>query len=759
MRYKYLTNGLLSAVILCVILTASTSYGVTSKLKRYGWNGKELKGKTTNVVLSSEGTIKLGRASEPLGETFEDVWSINSIVVDGGTVFLGTSPNGGIYKYSLGRLTKVYSAQSKETEKPEVKIAEPNDPNAPAEPNKPADSNKVESGKQLANEHIFAMATDVAGRLLAGISGENCRLARLETGKMETIFEPNDAKYIFAIVTDMTGNIYLGTGPEGKIYKLDSFGKKPELVYDSVDKNILSMIIGEDGMLYAGSDSRGLVYQIDMVSKKVKVLYDSSLPEITALLFADGGSIYAAATSAQMAKAERKFASKSKSGAGRPDVKSNGKKNGAGKKGNGLKLNIGNTKKTKTAKPFPIPGLSIKPAKPKNGSFIYKITEEGFVTNIFREKVVLFSMAKHEGKVFVGTGNNGQLFSIDPAAEQEAVIYEDEQASQITAVTVAAGAVYIGTANPAKALKLSDKFSTEGTYSSKLIDAGQPARWGKLQIEADIPEQCNVMMACRSGNVDDINDPTFSEWTDLQEVTEPVELRCPVGRFCQYKLVLQSPDGAKSPLVRQVVVAYTIDNLPPKVRSVKVDIVREPKKKGFFNINYKASDENGDKLIYKIEFKKLEWERWIELKDKNEKSNFEWDGKTVEDGRYEVRVTASDERSNTTETKLTGSRISDPVVVDNTGPSVLNSFVEIGDKAVTLRFVALDELSIIGDVDYTVNSNDEWIGTLPDDLVYDTTKESFAIVIDDLEEGKHIISLRVSDAVGNISYKTFEVSK
>ena len=67
----------------------------------------------------------------------------------------------------------------------------------------------------------------------------------------------------------------------------------------------------------------------------------------------------------------------------------------------------------------------------------------------------------------------------------------------------------------------------------------------------------------------------------------------------------------------------------------------------------KAKDDNSDTLIYKIEFRKIGRTNWIELKEKHEGLNFEWNSKTLEDGRYEVRITASDERSNTTATTLT----------------------------------------------------------------------------------------------------------
>jgi hypothetical protein len=366
-------------------------------------------------------------------------------------------------------------------------------------------------------------------------------------------------------------------------------------------------------------------------------------------------------------------------------------------------------------------------------------------------------MAQQDNKLLLGTGNNGQLFSIDPAAEQQAIIYEDKQASQITAVVTAGDDIYLGLANPAKLVKLAKKFAAEGIYTSDLIDAGQPAKWGKLHIEADIPKGCSVMVSSRSGNVGDINDPSFSSWTVAAEVKEPTQLNCPVGRFCQYKLTFRSPDGKESPVVREVAVADTVPNLSPKVESVTVSRLDAPEKAGVFKIGYKTKDENGDKLIYKIDFRKIGRTSWIEIDSKVEADTFEWNGRTVEDGRYEIRVTANDERSNTSETKLTGTRISESVVVDNIAPVITKYTISKGEKSATLKLHVSDQLSIVGKAEYAVDSNAKWIGLVPDDLLYDTTEEDFTIAVKDLEAGEHIITVKVSDDVGNTAYKSFEV--
>jgi hypothetical protein len=759
---------------LLVYLSSPYCWAVTSKVTRHSSGADLSKGRTKDVVVGSLGTLQLGRAAEVIIENFEDLsrttnakksvsepWSINSIVVSGGTVYLGTSPNGGIYKYSLGRLTKIYPLESEESKDVETSSNEANYVTK-------LDSEIVQTEQYLANEHIFAMAIDMAGRLLAATSGDKCALYRFETDKMkepEVIFEPNDAegsppgggtKYIFAIAVDGGGNIYLGTGPQGKVYRLDSFGKEPQLLYDSRDKNILSLAIGQDGFVYAGSDSRGLVYKINPRNKAATVLYDSDQPEITALLFVEDGDLYAAATSAKIVQAKAEFAERLPL-AGRPEIELEEQESTPEDVGS-LKLEIANAKGTTGEEPPEVKMPPRKPPEPSEASCIYKITKDGYVTDIFTEAAVFFCLAEQEQNLLIGTGNSGRTFTVDPASEQQAIIYQDEYASQITAVAVAGDDVYLGTANPAKLIKLAKTFASEGTYTSDLIDAGQPANWGKLQIEADIPKGCKVKAASRSGNVKDVNDPTFSNWTKLAEVTEPVQLQCPLGRFCQYKLILQTEEHQKSPLIREIAVANTVPNLAPKVESVSAGRIEAANKTGTFKISYKARDDNADKLIYKIDFRKIGRENWIGLEEEIETDSFEWDGHTIEDGRYEVRVTASDERSNTTTTKLTGSRITEPVVVDNTGPVIKKYSIESRKKTVTLKMQVSDQLSAIGKVDYTVDSNADWISTVPDDLVYDTTIEDFTIVIEELDAGEHIIAVRVSDDVGNTTYKTFEVT-
>ena len=749
-------------LILSASLLTCPGWAITSKITRQSTSKELLQGKTNGVVVTSRGTIQLGRASKVLADQIKDAWAINSIVVSGSTVYLGTSPNGIIYKYNMGKLTRVYPPEGQPLPEKPAPAKEPNEPAAAeGKDTGKAKGEIIKAEERFANQHIYAMAVDVAGRLLVGISGAKARLCRYESGALETIFEPNDAKYIFAVEVDSVGNIYLGTGPEGKVYVLDPSGKVAQLVYDSSDKNILSLAAGQDGLVYAGSDSRGLIYKINPRNKTATVVYDSEEPEISTLLFAggvspEGGTLYAAATSAKVAQAESQFAAQQET-TGRPEPREETTTKNLESDGS-IRLKIANTTQESAGKSAPRQRTTPKPAKPGTASYIYQINKQGYVTELFTEAAVFLCIARQDNRLLVGSGNEGQLFAIEPGSEREAVIYKDEAASQIPAVAVAGKDVYIGTANPAKLVLLSPDCASQGTYVSDLIDAGQPARWGKLQIDAEIPRGCKVLVASRSGNVKDVNDPTFSEWTEPVEVSEPVQLRCPLGRFCQYKLTLETQDGQKTPLVREVAVASTVPNLAPRVESVDISRLQGAEKRGLFKISYKAADQNEDKLVYKLDFRKVGRSHWVELEEQTEEESFEWDGRTVEDGRYEIRVVAGDERSNTPSTKLTDSRISDPVVVDNTGPIIRKYAIDKNGKAATLKLQVTDDLSVISKLEYTIDSNAQWKGTLPDDFVFDTTDESFTITTEDLAAGEHVIALKINDDVGNVTYKTFEIS-
>jgi hypothetical protein len=730
-------NKMIVTAIIVTACLSSLTLAVTSKINRHTSAKDFLKGTTDKTSVDSDGSIRLSRQTEPieLGKLLDNAWSINSIAaVPKDAVYLGTSPNGRIIKYKKGKATMLY------------------------EPAPDKDHKADTVGTPFLNLHVFALAADAKGRVLAAISGAECKLLRFDGKKHDVIFQSETEKYIFAIAIDKQGNVFLGTGPNGKIYMLDSRGNKSKLVADLADKNVLSLAIGPDSILYAGTDQRGLVYKIDLSSQKTSVLYDTDQLEVASLIFDDNGYLYAAATSAHAARQQDMFTSLivDSSPGGRPDS-GDDSDDGEAKGSTDITttLEIPNAKDASPKKTKDSSLMTKRGKLPRSAGHIYKITPDGFVTDVFSEMAVIFSMVMQNDSLLLGTGNNAQLFSVDPETENKTIDYEHSQASQITALAVDDDSVFIGTANPPKLIKLSTAYASSGSFTSELVDAEQPAKWGKLQIDADMPSGCKIFLSARSGNLADPNDSAFSEWTDPVKITNATQLECSNARFCQYKLIIENKDNTKTPVIRQVALAHMVPNLAPKVLSV--DTERSEDKKENMIITFKSKDDNKDKLLYDIHFRKLGRKKWIELEDDAKEPRFEWNTNTVEDGKYEIMITANDKLSNTQTTKLSAFRISDPVVIDNAPPVIEKEDLDTAGQKVTLSLNIKDSLTVIGNLSYTVDSNDDWISTLPDDQVYDTTYESFVIVLNDLDAGEHVIAVKIADDLGNTTYKTYDV--
>ncbi|MGD0786133.1 MAG: hypothetical protein ABR969_10020 [Sedimentisphaerales bacterium] len=744
--------------VFIILVAACTCSAVTSKIIRHKTFDNFSKGKIQDTIISSRGTITLAAASQILAQDFNDVWSINSIACkDDDSVYIGTSPNGRIYKYKDGKTVCIYPADLGKSEKKQSKEPnESNDPNEPNEPNKPP---KIAVRKHIANEHVFKLAFDSHGDLLAAISGAKCRLLRYDGKKFETVFEPNKTSYIFAIALDKAGNVFLGTGPKGRIWKLDSKCRNPQLVYTCQDKNIMCLLVGKNGFLYAGTDTRGLVYKINLENKTASILYDSGENEVTDLLFGSDGFLYAAATSYKSIKAQMKGVPEPQRplALGKPESKEPSESSDSAEaEEQGISLKTANSPQESLPPPSPVPPELERGRPSSSASHVYRIDPNGFVIDVFSETAVFFTMYMQKDQILLGTGNKAQMFAVNPKTETDTMIYEDKTSSQITDIKKFGNDVVFATANPPKLIKLKSAFAPTGDFQSALIDAGQPAQWGKLQIEADIPADTKILVSARTGNVEDINDPTFSSWTQPVKITEPLALAVPLGRFLQYKLILDGTNTA-APVIREVAVAYMIPNIAPRVMDITIGKAEKNASLGTRKIDFKAEDENGDKLIYQIDFRKKGRTGWIKLIDDLEKASFDWDTKTIEDGFYELKVTASDRLSNNLTSALTGSRISEPITIDNTPPAIEKHELKITGHSAVLTLTVTDEFSIISAFNYTVDSNDDWISVLPDDNVFDTITENFTIKLQDLKPGQHVLAINTSDAEGNIRYKTFEI--
>ena len=92
--------------------------------------------------------------------------------------------------------------------------------------------------------------------------------------------------------------------------------------------------------------------------------------------------------------------------------------------------------------------------------------------------------------------------------------------------------------------------------------------------------------------------------------------------------------------------------------------------KGHIGARWLAEDDNGDTLEYKVEIRGVNETAWKLVRDKVRESYLSWDSTAYADGKYVLRVTASDAPSNPPDQALTGVRESDPFLIDNTPPEI-----------------------------------------------------------------------------------------
>ena len=154
------------------------------------------------------------------------------------------------------------------------------------------------------------------------------------------------------------------------------------------------------------------------------------------------------------------------------------------------------------------------------GNAIYSIDPDGFVTEIFRQPVLVLSMIEQNGMLLVGTGSEGMVYQVNPAAEETDRPREGRsEAESSRCLPANDGRVFMGLANSGDIAAMTSGFAANGTYTSPVLDATQISRFGKMQLHGTLPAGTTLTVATRSGNVGEKTDKGWSKWTKEQAAT------------------------------------------------------------------------------------------------------------------------------------------------------------------------------------------------------------------------------------------------
>ncbi len=414
----------------------------------------------------------------------------------------------------------------------------------------------------------------------------------------------------------------------------------------------------------------------------------------------------------------------------------------------------------------------------KDGNAIYRIDPEGFVTEVFRESVMILKLIEApnaSGQLLVATGNEGQIYRVDPASE-ETIILADLDPEQVPAMLADRdGQVLLGTANPAMLYSMAAGYAREGTYTSPVLDARQISLWGKLYVTGTIPAATTIAVESRSGNVEDPDQAAWSAWSGPQALEHdpgiepttprPIDLVCPPARFLQYRLSFAG-DGGSTAVVDQIAMKYVVPNLKPIVTSITAKYPEATSRgsspddgngrQPVLNVKWEASDPNDDRLRCRLEYQQAGFEPWRVLAEDLDDQKYDWDTRHVPDGWYIVRVTADDSPDNASDMIKSVTRRSDPILIDNTPPDLGALGRRVEGTEVWIASQVRDALSPIRAISYSLDSND-WKPVLPDDLIFDSTQETFTIKLNRLTQGPHAVTVRATDDSGNTRYQAVSI--
>ena len=621
----------------------------------------------------------------------------------------------------------------------------------------------------------------------------------------QAIFRSPGVQYVWSIVQTSDGKLYAATGPNGQLFEIDPASGSSKVLLDTDENNLLCLLSDGGDLLFAGSDPNGLVYRINRKTGEVFVVYDAAESEVTALARDARGNLYAA--TAQASEPAAGEAVHMTEQVGRPEAQPTGvpipsdrpappkppedvpdpspgeplpiPRDSGGVKPKSMMIigtqpddAEGNQEKQDkpdletAAKIQQEPVGAFGGAEPvAEGNAIYRIDRDGFVTEVFRAGVLIYSMIERNGSLLVGTGTEGEVYQINPAAEETSVLAKVDPKDVLCMLPAKDGRLLLGLANSGDIAELTSGFAPSGTFISPVLDAGQISRFGKIRLRGTLPGGSKLTVATRSSNVAGATDAGWSPWSEEVSAAQFVQVPSPSARFLQYRLRFSSDDGKESPTVEEIDVAYQMPNLAPKINSVTVTPGEVSPLTGEANpdtqkysITWEATDANDDALAYNLYFRAGSRSPWILMKDKLTATTHEWETRTVADGTYQVKVQASDSSANPPGQGRTSSRVSDPVIVDSTAPVIGDLKTSTSGRDVTVEMKVVDRTGVIASASYAVDSASDWQTVLPSDSIADSPEESFRFTIPGLTPGQHQIMLRALDKRGNPAFESVAVT-
>jgi len=559
---------------------------------------------------------------------------------------------------------------------------------------------------------VASLADDGDDGVYAGGVGNGKIWRVTRDGKVNEIVKIVGADHIFALVRDGE-TLYAGTGPGGKVFRVK--GGKADVWFETGADHVLSLSRAQ-GRLLAGTGGEALVFEVTG-AKEGRAIARFDGAEVRSLLV-DGDALYASVNGGPTAAPL-----------------------------SSLKPTPARPGGTPAAPPVgaPPPAAPIPPPKKPGGAgaaggagAVWKVDVAGRVDRVLTSpEGMVTEVTLVGGRVVAGTARSGRVVRQD--ADGDAEVLFDLSERQVLGLVTGKGGLRMVLTGQSAAVYLVGEGSSDPVFTTKELDAGAPATWGRLHVESE----GKVKVETRSGWSSNA-DQGWSGWEKLDDG----KVASPRARYLQIRARLGSDT-----VLRELQAFYTPLNRAPLLSDVKVGSagplarpVAGTPVSTKQSITWRGEDPDGDTLVARLWYRAKGGGRWAPVVEQPVAGvSYAWETDGLPDGEYEVRVEVSDEKDNALGEALKVARTSRSFLIDRSRPQI-ESFKLSGRR---LRATLSDGAGRIDGAELSVDGG-PFLPLRPADGLFDARSEKLDVALPPIiGPGPHVFVLRVWDQSGN----------
>lgn len=551
---------------------------------------------------------------------------------------------------------------------------------------------------------VFSLLPLDGGGLLAGC-GPDGQLYRVDEDGQASLLGAVPGGYVWDLV-QADERIYLVSGSPAALYRLDA-GDGLTLVREFPARNALDVALDAEGRLLVGTQGPGLVYRIDPARKDAaELLCEVPQDEVRHFVSGPTGEMHLLALPGDENDGGGESDPRRQSPVPPEVLRQNG--NGAGSTGTGAAL--------------------------------YRLDETGGLHRVWSGDLDLMMVTHSPRWGWLGGGavadqvGRSQLFGLQEQGGHHVV--SRWPGGDILAIeALPSGDLVVAQAHPGGVRMLLSGGKERALALSPPLDGGRPVQWGRLSHRSEGSAQ--LRWNVRGGNRAQ-PDESWTDWSKTFSSTDQA-LDLPRTRFLQWRVELPQGERDGIPVARlaEVSVSALAGNTAPSIVRFDLENLSEASEgglhKGSENVTqtfasglrvefsrksevghraglarsaftrpvrvmtWKGEDPDRDRLVYTLEYRREGDDLWRTILTETPESLGSWDTAGLPDGRYRLRLTASDHRDNPAGQGLQAVREIGPVTLDNSPPELDSWRCEESEAGARIRFSARDEASALAE--------------------------------------------------------------